>query len=71
MLIGYSKELDGYGDCTGRWRWSCWTALFRWFGLLRLEVEYVMDHQTGITTYRKATTDEWKQIVATDVLRNI
>lgn len=61
MMFGYCPNLKGYFDCTGRWRWSPWHLMFRWFGVLRLEVEYEMGHE--VTGYRKANTWEWQQIV--------
>lgn len=64
-MTGYAGRLDGHGACTGRWRWSCWSLLFRWFGVVRLEVEYqITDMPSGVMNWRKATTDEWQMIVA-------
>lgn len=62
MMSGYSRRLRDHADCTGYWRWSCWTALFRWFGLLRLEVQY--DMGGGVLNYRRANTHEWQRIVS-------
>lgn len=65
-MMGYSESLNGHGDCTGRWRWSCWTLLFSWFGVVRLEVEYRMSGSIGpcgVTNYRKANVGEWQKIV--------
>ena len=60
-MTGYCSGLNGYFDCTGHWRWSCWSLLFRWFGVVRLEVMY--DMGGGVLNYRKANVDEWGIIV--------
>lgn len=61
MMFGYCPGLRGYFDCTGHWRWSCWSLLFRWFGVVHLEVQY--DMGGGVLNYRKANIDEWQRIV--------